>query len=90
MLLSNLLDLDDQLPILREPILPRRDMVKQRLGAVVRLPNAGVIAVEGGPIREIPLCDKSIKRSDIPNQIINVGLLILPQLGRGMLTEGVG
>jgi hypothetical protein len=88
-LFNHLLHLDDQLPILGKPLLPRGKMVKQGLGSVVRMPNPGIIAIERVPILEIPLNDPPIKRPGMPKQIINIGLLVLPQLGRGMLADGV-
>jgi hypothetical protein len=45
MLFNHLLYLDDQLPILGKPILPRGEMVKQGLCAIVGVPDAGVIAI---------------------------------------------
>lgn len=44
-LFNHLLHLADQQPILRQPILPRREMVKQGLGSIVRVPNTGIITV---------------------------------------------
>jgi hypothetical protein len=44
-LCNHLLYLDDQLPILGKPILPRGEMVKQRLCVIVGVPNTGIIAV---------------------------------------------
>src|SRR5215813_7138078 len=64
-------------------------MVKQGLGAIVGVPNTGIIAVECGPIFEIPLCDKPIKRPGVQDEVVNVGLLELPELGRGMLAQGI-
>ncbi len=68
---------------------PRQEMVKQRLWAIVRVPDTGVIAVECCPVLEIPLCYKPIKRPGIPKQVVNVRLLIFPELGRSMLADRV-
>ena len=64
-------------------------MVKQGLGSVVRLPDTPIITIQRLPILEIPLYDKPIKRPGIQEKVINIGLLILPQLGRGMLADGI-
>jgi hypothetical protein len=64
-------------------------MVKQWFGSVVCVPNTGIIAVEGFPILEIPLRHKPIKRTGIHNEVIDRGLLIFPELGRGMLADGI-
>jgi hypothetical protein len=88
-LFNHVLHLDNQLPILREPLLPRGEMVKQRLGSVVRIPNTGIIAVECCPILEVPLYDKPLKRPGMHNEVVNVGLLIFPELGRSMLAQGI-
>jgi hypothetical protein len=37
--------LDNQLPILGKPILPCGEMVKQGLGAIVGIPNTGILAI---------------------------------------------
>jgi hypothetical protein len=44
-LFNHVLNLNDQLPILREPILPCGEMVKQGLWAIGGVPNTGIIAV---------------------------------------------
>ena len=61
MFFNHALHLDDQLPVLGKPLLPRGEMVKQGLGAIVRIPNTGIIAVSCCPILEVPLCYKPIK-----------------------------
>jgi hypothetical protein len=45
MLCHHLLHLDEQSPILGKPLLPRGEMVKPGLGAIVGMPNTGIIAV---------------------------------------------
>jgi len=64
-------------------------MVEQRLWAIVGVPNTGIIAVECCPSLEIPLYDKPLKRPGIHNKVLDIRLLILPQLGRSMLAEGI-
>jgi len=64
-------------------------MVEQGLGAIVGVPNTSVIVVECCPILEIPLHYKAIKRPGIQKQVFNVRLLKFPELGRGMLTDGI-
>lgn len=64
-------------------------MVKQRLGLVIRLPDTGIVTIECCPIFEIPLDHKLIKRPGILKQVVNVRLFILPELGRGVLADGV-
>jgi hypothetical protein len=88
-LFNHVLNLNDQLPILREPILPCGEMVKQGLWAIVGVPNTGIIAVSRSPIRAIPLHDPSGKGASVREEVVNVGLLIFPELGRSMLADGV-
>jgi hypothetical protein len=88
-LVNHILHLDNQLPILGKPLLLRGEMVEQRLRAIVRIPNTGVIAVECCPILEIALYDKPLKRPGIHNKVIDIRLLILPQLGSTVLAEGI-
>jgi hypothetical protein len=80
-LVNHLLHLDDQLPILRKPLLPGGNMVKQRLWAIVRIPNTAIL--------EVPLDNPPIKGPGIPKQVVNEGLLKFPELGRGMLAQGI-
>src|SRR6266446_10901831 len=41
------------------------------------------------PIRDIPLHDPSGKGASVREEVVNVGLLIFPELGRSMLADGV-
>lgn len=40
-------------------------------------------------VLEIPLHNPSVKGTSIHNKVINIGLLVFPELGRGMLAERV-
>jgi hypothetical protein len=71
------------------PLLPRKNTVKQRLWAIVRLLNMGNITVSCYPILEVPLDNPSIKPPGMLKQVVNVGLFTLPQLGKAVLTQGV-
>ena len=53
------------------------------------MPNTAIIAVSCYPIFAIPLHDPSVKGASVQDEVVNVGLLIFPELGRSLLTDRV-
>jgi hypothetical protein len=49
----------------------------------------GIISVEGFPILEVPLGNASVEGAGVQQKMVDIGLLILPNLGRGMLTQRI-
>ncbi len=63
------LHLDDNLTQFSQPLLPCSEMVIQRLGFVVSV-----------PVFEIPLHYSSVKGTRIQNEVVDIRLLVFPEL----------
>jgi hypothetical protein len=88
-LFNHVLSLDDQWPILGKPILPRGEMVKQGLGAVVRLPETSLITISHLSMLEAPWNNPPIKRLGMTKQVVDGRLRRCPELSRGVMVEGI-
>ena len=64
-------------------------MVIQRFDAIVRVPDTDIILIERSPILEVPLHNLSMKGSSMQNEVVDIRLGILPDLGRSMRAEGI-
>ncbi len=71
-------------------LLPASVKRTQRLWFIVRLPDTGIILVEGVPVLKPPAHYASVEGAGMQDKGVDKRLLPLPELGWAVFAEGIG